>query len=417
MNILSALKKRKNLFQVIRIISDCHMIEYGRIYLVGGAVRDLIMERNNICDLDILITYGKPSEFAKCLKKAISVENICEDKKYNTVKLLAKYKEKSFTIDINRTRTENYASPGSLPEIKWVDSLFYDMQRRDFSINAIALSINNDSFGELLAYSGGINDLNYKRIRILYDKSFIDDPTRLIRLIRYKERLGFNIEKKTEYFFNKALSENYLKHISDDRILNELIKCLREDYSYLSFKSFNDFNFFNGFIFNTSDLKRFEKFLNTSVAEICIPSDIILLKILILKNPLFLTYNLPCNYKKHLKDHIKNFNAWKKSILLSKSDSELYRIAKSVPDESLYAIAFTSAPGDDLWILINHYFESLKGIKTHLTGKDLISMGIKPGKRIGLLLNEILECRIDGVISNKRKAEIEFIEKKLGRNV
>src|SRR6056297_3507795 len=217
MNLSSLLNKRKNLLGLLRIFSDCHINEDGRIYLVGGAVRDLILGNDKIRDLDILITSGQPCEYAECLKKTIFVDRIIKEHKFNTVKLVAEYMGESFSIDINHTRIENYANPGSLPEIKWVDSLFYDMQRRDFSINAIALSINNDSFGELLAYSGGINDLNYKRIRILYDKSFIDDPTRLIRLIRYKERLGFNIEKKTEYFFNKALSENYLKHISDDR--------------------------------------------------------------------------------------------------------------------------------------------------------------------------------------------------------
>ncbi len=417
MNLSSLLNKRKNLLGLLRIFSDCHINEDGRIYLVGGAVRDLILGNDKIRDLDILITSGQPCEYAECLKKTIFVDRIIKEHKFNTVKLVAEYMGESFSIDINHTRIENYANPGNLPEIKWVDSLFYDMQRRDFSINSIAMSINNDSFGEILNYSNGINDLIDKSMRILHEKSFQDDPSRLIRLIRYRERLGFEIENKTKSLFNKAVSEDYLKHISKDRIYNEMVKCLNEDNSHRFFNSFNSFGLFNEFNFDTSDLERFEKCTDNKKNEVWISSDRILLKLLLLKSPLFLICNIPGNYKKCLENHIANSIYWKNAILSSKSNSELYQIASSIPDESLTAIAFSNFPGNDLWILINNYLKSLKDMKTNLTGKDLISMGINPGKRIRMLLDEILLCRMDGIISDNREAEIEFIENKLGRNV
>jgi len=417
MNLSSLLNNRKNLLDLLRIFSDCHVNEDGRIYLVGGAVRDLILEKDRINYLDILITSGQPFEYAQCLKRAIPVDRMIEDNKYNTVKLVAQYKGECFSIDINHTRIENYANPGSLPEIEWVDSLFYDIKRRDFSVNTIAMSINDDSFADVLNYSSGINDLKAKTMRILHEKSFLDDPTRLIRLIKYKERLGFGIEKHTKSLFYKAVAENYLKYISNDRVFNEIAKCLYEDYSHRCFDSFNSFGIFKGLIFDTVDLERFEKCPRNKISEVWPSSDLMLLKLLLLKNPLFLIYNMPSKYKNCLENHINNSIHWKKSILASKSESELYKISSSIPDESLAAIAFSNFPGNDAWILINRYFSSLKGMKPHLTGKDLISMGIEPGKRIGILLDEILECKMDGIIIDSRDAEIEFIEKKLGRNV
>ena len=417
MNLSYALKNRRNLLHLLKNISDCHVISNGRIYLVGGAVRDLIMEKDRIYDLDLLITSGHPFEYAKCLKKTISVDRVIEERKYNTVKLIAEFNGEIFSIDINHTRIENYANPGSLPEIEWVDSLFYDIKRRDFSINTIAMSMNNDSFGEILNYSNGIDDLIGMTIRSLHEKSFLEDPTRLIRLVRYKERLGLNIEKRTKSLFYKAVSENYLKYVSKDRIFNELLKCLSEDYSHRYFESFNCLGLFNEYKFDTADLERYEKCPDKKAIEVSNSSDKILLKILLLKSPLFLMFNMPANYKNRLEKHIENSSCWKEAILSSKSDSELYKISSSIPDESLAAIAFSSYTENDLWISINHYLSTLKESKTHLTGKDLIAMGIKPGKRIRMLLDELLRCRMDGVISDNREEEIKYIETKLGRNV
>jgi tRNA nucleotidyltransferase/poly(A) polymerase len=417
MNLLKKLESHKFMFFILKRLSECYESLDGRIYLVGGAVRDLIIDGEKINDLDILITSGYPLDYAENLKNEELTDHISGESIYNTAKLIIEDYKKSFCIDINHTRTEQYINPGSLPEIEWVDSLFFDVSRRDFSINTIAMSLNGDSFGEVLDYLNGIEDLGKKKIRVLHNDSFIDDPIRIFRLIRYTKRLGLTIEGHTKSLLENAVIDNFLGSVSGDRIFDELVKCLSEDYSYLYFEAFNTYGLFKDFHFDTTALKRFEKDPSPIAMEGNNFLDTILLKILLLGSPVFLQYNMPKGYKRFLENHLNNYIEWKKRILLTASDSELHGIASSIKDESIVAIAFCGVPGDKTDTLVKHYFSSLKWMKTHLNGRDLISMGIEQGKQISITLREILEEKIQGNIEDSLEAEIEFIEKKLGRNV
>lgn len=417
MNLLKNLENRELLLSILKRLSERYEGFDGRIYLVGGAVRDLIIDVEKIGDLDIVITSGYPLEYAENLKSKELIDHISVERIYNTVKLSIEYKNKSFRIDINHTRTEQYRNPGNLPEIEWVDSLFFDVSRRDFSINTIAMSLNGDSFGEVLDYLNGIEDLKNKIIRVLHKDSFIDDPIRIFRLIRYMKRFGLTIEENTNALFTRAINDNDLVNVSGDRIFDELSKCLSEDYSYLYFEAFETYGIFKSFHFDTIALKRFEKGPSLITMQGGYSVDIRLLKILLLGSTFFLKFNMPKGYKLFIENHINNCVKWKNRILLTASDSDLYRVASFIPNESLEAIAFSGEPGDKAYTLVNHYFTSLKPIKTHLTGRDLISMGIEQGEQIGIVLGEIIEKKLQGIIEDSLEAEIEFIEMKLGRNV
>ncbi len=417
MNLLKKLESHKLLLFVLKRLSEGYKSSDGRIYLVGGAVRDLIIDGEKINDLDILITSGYPLDYAENLKNEGLTDHIRGESIYNTAKLIIEYQKKSFCIDINHARTEQYINPGSLPEIEWVDSLFFDVSRRDFSINAIAMSLNSDSFGEVLDYLNGIEDLGKKKIRVLHNDSFIDDPIRIFRLIRYMKRLGLTIEGNTKSLLKNAVIDNLLANVSGDRIFDELVKCLSEEYSHLYFEAFDTYGIFKDFHFDTTALKRFEKDPSFITMKGDNSLDTILLKILLLGSPVFLQYNMPKGYKRFIENYLNNCIEWKKRILLTSSDSELHGIASSLQDESILAIAFSSVPEDKACALIKHYFSSLKWMKTHLTGRDLISMGVEQGKQISIILGEILEEKIQGNIEDSLEAEIEFIEKKLGRNV
>jgi tRNA nucleotidyltransferase (CCA-adding enzyme) len=132
-----------------------------------------------------------------------------------------------FTYDIARTRRETYAEPGALPDVEPAP-LAEDLLRRDFTVNAIALALAGDAAGELNAAPAALEDLEARLLRVLHDRSFIDDPTRLLRLVRYASRLGFGIEPHTHALAERAISAGALGTVSGSRVGAELRLLARE---------------------------------------------------------------------------------------------------------------------------------------------------------------------------------------------
>lgn len=188
-------------------------------YLVGGTVRDFMLGIENK-DKDIVVV-GNASKLVLALKDAFDAK-IIEHAQFKTYVLSLPDGNK---LDIVTARKELYPKPGHLP-IVTPSSLKDDMFRRDFTINAIAASLNAGSIGALVDYFGGIKDLGKKILKILHYRSFIDDPTRIIRLARFASR-GFHIDTGTEALAREHSS--YLNEISFERRRNELFIVLEEE--------------------------------------------------------------------------------------------------------------------------------------------------------------------------------------------
>ncbi|MDD5312051.1 MAG: hypothetical protein PHO26_03315, partial [Dehalococcoidia bacterium] len=186
-------------------------MSYG-IYLVGGAVRDLLLERKNE-DIDIMIE-GDAIGFAELLAQTLKT-GITSYKKFGTATL----KAGSYEIDFATCRSETYSRPGALPSVKPGD-ITADLFRRDFTINALALCIAPGKFGELIDLYNGRQDIENKLIRVLHSESFTDDATRIMRAIRYEQRLDFEIETKTAKLLTRDL--DMLDRISGDRLRKEV---------------------------------------------------------------------------------------------------------------------------------------------------------------------------------------------------
>ncbi len=209
--------------QDLKIIID-HCREYKskndlKIYIVGGIVRDILLAKKINFDLDLVIE-GDIDKFSKNLSKILN-SKLQEVHGFPNFKLLLKDK---FEIDIAHSRKEQYITSGSLP--KWTKtSIYEDLYRRDFSINAIALEIKLNKL-DIIDPLNGIKDINNKIIRILHQDSFKDDPTRIYRAIKYKSRLGFKFDKETK--MNLYESIKHIQNISTYRKNNELLKLLNE---------------------------------------------------------------------------------------------------------------------------------------------------------------------------------------------
>jgi|SRR5690242_1649024 tRNA nucleotidyltransferase (CCA-adding enzyme) len=192
------------------------------VYLSGGAVRDLISGMS-IRDLDFTVE-GNPSRFARELEKG-GGRVVDEDEKLRHVDMI-------FAGDVDGSieaaREEVYARPGARPEMRW-STIMEDLRRRDFSLNAIAISLNAASRGLLLDPTNGLADLETREVRALSIHSFTNQPVRLLRAIRYCARMDFKLESRTEDWFNLALERGLQESISPGEAGTELRQVARED--------------------------------------------------------------------------------------------------------------------------------------------------------------------------------------------
>jgi tRNA nucleotidyltransferase (CCA-adding enzyme) len=192
------------------------------VYLTGGTVRDLITGAS-LRDLDFTVE-GNPSRIARELEKG-GAKILVEDEKYRHVELL-------FAGDcegsISAARDDYYVRPGTRPEIRW-STIMEDLRRRDFSLNAIAISLNPASRGLLLDPTNGLSDIERAEVRALIIHSFTNQPVRLLRLVRFAARMGFKVEQRTQEWFDLAIERNLQHSIEPEDAGAELRAVAREE--------------------------------------------------------------------------------------------------------------------------------------------------------------------------------------------
>lgn len=189
-------------------------------YLVGGAPRDLIRGAR-VVDLDVAIE-GDGVLAAQEIARRLSGSTVRHEH-FGTATVEAD----RLVVDVASTRTESYDRPGALPRVRWA-SLQADLARRDFSVNAMAVSLRGDELGRLHDPLGGVVDLRLGQIRVLHERSFVDDPTRLVRAVRYGARLDFALEFETERLALDAVADDALLTVSGARLREELLLLLAE---------------------------------------------------------------------------------------------------------------------------------------------------------------------------------------------
>ncbi len=193
------------------------------VYLVGGMPRDLLLGRPSE-DLDLVVE-GDGLEFAEALVQEVGGRTHPHPPFLTSVVTLPS----GHRIDVASARTEFYRTPAALPEVE-TSLIRQDLYRRDFTINALAVALSGDSFGQLLDFFGGRRDLERGEIRVLHSLSFIDDPTRAIRASRYARRLGFAVAADTQHLIATAIGEGVFDRLSGQRFRHELDLLLRESH-------------------------------------------------------------------------------------------------------------------------------------------------------------------------------------------
>jgi tRNA nucleotidyltransferase (CCA-adding enzyme) len=192
------------------------------VYLVGGFVRDLLLGEPSQ-DFDFVIE-GNGFHFAQLMEKYLDVYKHVRHQEFGTARLFLK---NGLHVDIAGSRMEEYDYPGAMPHVEQ-SALREDLFRRDFTINAMALCLNRDSYGQLIDYYGGGRDLVQKEIRLLHNMSFIDDATRIMRAVRFAGRYGFRLDKLTREALGVALEAGAFAKVSQERFTEEWLAIYNE---------------------------------------------------------------------------------------------------------------------------------------------------------------------------------------------
>ncbi|MCB9772061.1 MAG: CCA tRNA nucleotidyltransferase [Candidatus Omnitrophica bacterium] len=386
-----------------------------KAYLVGGVVRDMLLGRAS-SDLDIVVE-GNAIELAKAIASCAKA-HITVYKQFGTATVVF---DNGVIMDFATARSESYLNSGALPIVK-PGSIKEDLFRRDFTINALAVALCADNFGELQDFYGAYQDLQRKKISVLHEKSFLDDPTRILRAVRFEARLGFQIEFKTLSLLKKALEAHVEKTVKAPRYFAEFRKFFMEAHPTTGLRrlaSLKGMNFIKfGFNPDWRTLSQVEKVLKklkrddfysskdwSTTFLLAFFSRATLTQISsyakhfhLTKSELMSLINLPGSKKilkalqtKHLRP------------------SEIYEILDPVDLEIIYFIRATTSV-NMVARRLDQFLKKWRMVSLAINGEDLKDLGCKPGRKMGALLHRLLLNKIDGKIKSHRD-EIDFAKR------
>ena len=391
----------------------------NKLFYIGGVVRDELLGRES---LDVDITYvGNAIEYCSKFGEVVQV-----NPDFGTVRVAIpplleitdfgpptsgghKVSKKMY-VDFASTRSESYPQKGHLPVVEKIGcSLKEDVMRRDFTINALAKSVTT---GEIVDYVGGLEDLKNKKLRVLHDESFIDDPTRIIRGLKFATRFGFELEEHT-----KKLQDEYLANINYDMSYKRVKKELIETFSLNSQSAF-------------------QKFIDQKIYKLVTPNDIEMPKVNVegLVNDYYTPHPsfghpLPVGARGEGKSPSCPTALWliyvgilgdlsrlpltkiEQKILddvpkeILKTDFELYKTFQNTRIETILLYAILK---DEVGA--RHYLDDLQNIKLEITGKDLQNLGIKPSPKYQEIFDEVLKAKLQNPKISK-KDEVEIAKK------
>jgi len=387
------------------------------LFVVGGFVRDLLLNRK-IDDIDIVVE-GDGIEFAKLYAKKEGCR-IYTYKKFGTAIII--YPD-NFKIDVASARLEYYTTPAALPIVE-KSSIKLDLARRDFTINTLAVSLNPDSFGTMIDYFGASRDLKDKTIRTIHNLSFVEDPTRIFRAIKFSNRFGFKIGKVTSNLIKNAIRIDCFKNLSGLRVLSELKQIFEEENPIPAIRTIEAYGIEKVIHKELTIIPNTYQLLE-SVNKILSWHDLLYIGE---KYPRWAVYFMAllnrCSYRvsdqicNRLKTPLKD-----RSILLEsryKTEKQLSLI-ENTPNFTrqdlywalinfkteyiLYMMALTK--DEKIRKAISHFYTHQRNIKPRIKGRDLLKIGVRPGPVFGSIIRQVINAKLDGQLKTK-KMEIQF---------
>jgi tRNA nucleotidyltransferase (CCA-adding enzyme) len=418
-NVLRFMKERMNasLIANLRQIGNVADEVGCGAYVVGGFVRDLFLYRSDE-DIDIVIE-GDGIAFAKKYAKLVGAR-IHTHEKFGTAVIIF---PDGFKIDVASARLEYYKFPAALPVVE-MSSIKLDLYRRDFTINTLAIQLNSERFGTLIDFFAARKDIKERIIRVLHNLSFVEDPTRVFRAIRFEQRFGFTIGKLTAGLITNAINMDFFRGLSGKRVFTELRLILQEENPVAAIIRLNDFDLLK-VVHGSVKLDKFFIGMLQSTKKVISWHDLLFLEESYKKWVVyFLVLTHQCNSRQsheicarfELSPELcklfcsERFEADRCVFWLEKNlpapDSVLYRKLTGFKSELiLYMMAATKK--QKVKKAISRYFTKLRQVNITLKGRDLKKMDLKPGPIYREILQALFDARLDGKLKTKAD-EIEF---------
>lgn len=402
----------KQILSNIKIIGRICSDSGTSCFLVGGTVRDIILEVRQL-DID-LVTEGDISLITGKIVDECNVEKTVSSQ-FETVKLFFKG---GFHIDMARARKEIYPEPASLPIVK-KSNVKDDIKRRDFTINTLLMGITEDDFGKVYDYVGGLDDIKNGIIRVLHRSSFVDDPTRILRAFRFKERFSFKFAEGIRTLMDETMAKGLLKKLTPHRVRKEFFLILDENRWDKMILSLSHNGILQEFgIKNQLQEERVHSFYKHLHSYKNVNYNQYTPKLLLItekeeENEIRMfseriglkmeEMQMLIKLKKQSKGIVEEISREK----LSRKD--IYHLLKPIPDGGI--VYLLSRGNEVVKKRILLYMDVLRDIKTEITGEDLKKMGIEQGPIYNVILNRVLDEKINGKLETKQD-EIKFVERK-----
>jgi tRNA nucleotidyltransferase (CCA-adding enzyme) len=401
-------------------------VSYEGVYLVGGAVRDVLLDEQSL-DLDIMVE-GDAISFARRLADELGLRSHPHEKFQTAVVKGTDREGHELRIDVASARTEFYGAPGALPDVE-PSTLRHDLARRDFTINAMASSLRADDLGATYDFFGGFGDLNRRTVRVLHNLSFVEDPTRLLRAVRYEARLGFRMDGHTLSLARGSIETRLVGDLSSARLRDELLDILAEERVGAAL----------GRIHELSLDRALHPRLRADPAAI----ELIERARAIATHPPYRglvresLVMLACLCRDMSADEIYE---WLERLRMRRSDQDVVAAAVAVapivverlssersltpaelsellegrPVEVLLVAELLAGDTDRVSKRVRGYLERLRDVRLEITGDDLRRAGVPESPALGRALEETLALKLDGFVDGHEE-ELRMALRLLGR--
>jgi tRNA nucleotidyltransferase (CCA-adding enzyme) len=416
----AVLKERlpRRIIELLKSFGDMADLMGYNAYLVGGLVRDVLLKRENL-DVDIVIE-GDGIRFAQAFAKQHQVR-VRSHRKFGTAVLVF---PDGFKVDVATARMEYYESPAAPPTVE-TSSLKLDLYRRDFTINTLAVKLNKRHYGTMIDYFGAQTDIREKVLRVLHNLSFVEDPTRVLRAVRFEQRFGFKIGTLTLALIKNAVKINCFKDLSPRRLFLELKLILKEEDPLRAIQRLNELEVLQ-VIAPEIEYSDKERALIEETTRVIAWYDLLYLEAKLETWKLYwhsLTSGLDPRRLRQLAkrmgmvdlecqkmlDQRERVPTLLESLFKFEGDNYgLYRLLAPYDAETvLYVMA--KANSEKTRRLISLYFTKLRPTRIDLRGTDLLSMGFEPGPIFKEIMESVLEARMNETVKTKAD-ELRFVK-------
>lgn len=402
-------------------------VDFAGVYLVGGFVRDLLLGRPNY-DVDIAVE-GDGIEFARRLAQKFNGRLRPHHKFKTAVVMLPPgslgpepawlpTRETSLHVDVATTRTEFYDYPAALPSVEHA-SVRQDLFRRDFTVNAMAVSLKGEDIGTVLDFFGGARDLQEGIIRVLHNLSFIEDPTRIFRAVRYENRYGFRMDEQTHSLAKACVEMHLVGDLSSARLRDELIALLDE----------SEVDWTLGRLFELGVARQVHPKLATGVRTVgliqrldglvgafSLQGEVVRWRLRLAALTRNMSHDELFMWLERLRLRHSDAHVVRRSVVMGPrleqqlsgpalDDWELFSLLDSLPVESaVFALGRTALP--DAEESLSRYLGVLRRRRVTITGADVIALGVRQGPQVGRVLEVVRKERVEGRLRPGLQAEL-----------